>query len=334
MTFVSQSREAGGTLTDRPRTAQPLTSIRADELLNLTFPEFEYRVDGLIPNGLTILAGAPKIGKSWMALGLALAVVLGTPALGRLATRQSGVLYAALEDNHRRLQARLKKLLGTGHPDQLHFMTQLPRLDEGLVGSLRSWLGEHPDVQLVIIDTLARIRPSGARSHDYLEDTQVLQGLQDLANEMNIAILVVTHTRKTEAQDSFDEVLGSRGLTGVADTILVARRGRNQADANIAVTGRDVEEREVAVKFDHKTAAWSYLGPTSQFDVTVERRRLLDAIGKAAPGGIGPKALATELGDTENNVKQMLRRAVEDGQVVKDGRGVYALHGPPEGRHG
>lgn len=315
-------------MTAQTATSQPLQAIRADELLDLTFPDFVYRVAGLIPNGLTILAGAPKIGKSWMALGIAIAVAQGSSAFGRLATQQSGVLYAALEDNHRRLQARLKKLLPADRPDQLHFITQLPRLDEDLLGCLRSWLLDHPEVRLVIIDTLARIRPRDARSNDYLEDTQVLQGLQELANELGMAVLVVTHTRKLEAQDAFDEVLGSRGLTGVADTILVARRARNQSAANIAVTGRDVEEREDSVQFDPKTAAWTYLGPTTQFDVTPERRRLLDAVGRASPAGIGPKALATELGVDDNNVKQMLRRAKQDGQVTTVARGEYTLAFP------
>ena len=303
-------------MTARTAGSQQLQAIRADELLDLTFPDFVYRVADLIPNGLTILAGAPKIGKSWMALGLAIAVAQGSHAFGRLATQQSGVLYAALEDNHRRLQARLKKLLQADHPDQLHFITQLPRLDEDLIGSLRSWLLDHPDVRFVIIDTLARIRPRASRSNDYLEDTQVLQGLQELANELEIAVLVVTHTRKLEAQDAFDEVLGSRGLTGVADTILVARRARNQAAANIAVTGRDVEEREDSLQFDPKTAAWTYLGPTTEFDVTSERRRLLDAVGRASPAGIGPKALAAELGEVENNVKQNSVQTLKGGCFV------------------
>jgi hypothetical protein len=90
--------------------------------------------------------------------------------------------------------------------------------------------------------------------------------------------------------------LTTNGLTGVADTIKVARRGRNQADADIAVTGRGAEEREVAVKFDHETAAGTYLEPTPQFDVTAERRRRLDAGARSAPGGIGPTALAKEFG--------------------------------------
>jgi hypothetical protein len=212
-------------------------------------------------------------------------------------------------------------------------MTQLPRLDEGLLDGLRLWLQDHPDVRMVIIDTLARIRPFGSRANDYLEDTQVLQGLQELANEMSLAVLIVTHTRKLEAQDAFDEVLGSRGLTGVADTILVARRARNQPAANIAVTGRDLEEREVSVQFDPKTAAWNYLGPATQIDVTPERRRLLDAIGRASPEGIGPKELADELGADENAVKQMLLRAGADAQVTKVSRGRYVLATSPDSLH-
>ena len=308
--------------------AQSLQAISADELLRLTFPDLVYRVAGLIPNGLTILAGAPKIGKSWMALGIAIAVSLGLPAFGCLPTQRSGVLYAALEDNHRRLQARLRQLLPTGRPDQLHFMTQLPRLDEGFIGKLRAWLTDHPDVKVVIIDTFARIRSSDTKSNDYQEDTKALQGLQELANEMDLAIVVVTHTRKLPAEDAFDEVLGSRGLTGVADTILVMQRGRNQSDANLAVTGRDVDERVDAFMFDRKTGAWAYLGDASRFDVTPEREDFLQALGRVGPVGIGPTALAEVLDDNVNNVKQMLRRAHKAGQVTKVAPGKYTLASP------
>ena len=324
MTFVSQFRESGGTLTTRSIPNQTLTTVRADELMALNFPPFVYLVAGLIPNGLTILAGAPKIGKSWMALGLAIAVASGKPAIGKLATQQCGVLYAALEDNHRRLQRRFQKLSATA-PENLHFVTQLPSVDEDLVGRLREWLAGHPDVKFVIIDTLARIRPANSKANDYLEDTRALQDLQQLANDLEIAILLVTHTRKAEALDAFDEVLGSRGLTGVADTILVVRRGRNQADAVIAITGRDVEEREVALSFNHQSATWAYLGDAARFDITPERERLLQALGAAGPAGIGPADLAKRLGDNDNNVKQALHRALTDGQLKRLKRGKYVL---------
>ena len=305
--------------------APNLQAISADELLKLAFPDLVFRVAGLIPNGLTLLAGAPKIGKSWLALGIAIAVALGQAALGHLPTQRSGVLYAALEDNHRRLQSRLKKLLPGTPPEHLHFVTQLPRLNEGLVDTMRAWLDEYPDVKVVIIDTLARIRPHNARSNDYLEDTTALQDLHQLANEQDIAIVILTHTRKLEAEDAFDEVLGSRGLTGVADTNLVLRRGRNQADAIIAITGRDVEERELALQFNRQTGAWTHLGAAHMCDVTPERSRLLQAVGQAGPAGIGPADLAKRLGVQDNNVKQMLLRAIADGQVTKLQRGRYVL---------
>jgi len=202
-------------------------------------------------------------------------------------------------------------------------VTQLPSVAEDLVERLRDWLAEHADVKFVIIDTLARIRPSNSKGNDYLEDTRALQDLQHLANELDLAILLITHTRKLEAQDAFDEVLGSRGLTGVADTILVVRRGRNQADAVVAITGRDVEEREVALQFDPRTSAWSFLGDAIRFDVTPQRERLLQAVGAAGPAGIGPAELAHLLEEDVGNVKVMLHRAVEDGQLQRVKKGIY-----------
>ena len=180
----------------RPSTGEAITTITANALQSKEFPPLRYAVDGYLAEGVTLLAGKPKIGKSWIALDFAMAVATGDVALGSVRCRQGPVLYCALEDNHRRLQRRMRQLYGAvDHwPPGLHFATQVRRLGDGLVDDLRDWIEDHRS-KLVIIDTFAGVRPQ-SRREGYEADYAALSPLQELAGQMGIAILVVHHLRK------------------------------------------------------------------------------------------------------------------------------------------
>lgn len=126
-------------------TGEAIATITANSLQSKEFPPLRYAVDGYLAEGVTLLAGKPKIGKSWMALDFAMAVAIGSVALGRVRCRQGPVLYCALEDNHRRLQRRMSQLYGDVEhwPPELHFATQVRRLGDGLVDDLRNWIEVH-----------------------------------------------------------------------------------------------------------------------------------------------------------------------------------------------
>src|SRR5829696_6178420 len=226
-------------------------TVSAADLMAAELPPVRWGVRGVLPEGVTLLAGKPKLGKSWLALGICVAVASGGVALGTRQVEWGEVLYLALEDNRRRLQKRLGKMLREPAPEGLEMATAWPKLDEGGVEALKSWLGEHPEARLVAVDTLAKTRPRTRGQNVYQEDYAALEELLPLAAEHGVAIVVVHHTRKMAAADPLDEISGSTGLTGGVDGALVLKRDRGRADAYLHVTGRDIEEeQELALRWD------------------------------------------------------------------------------------
>ncbi len=247
--------------------------ISAVDLMAMELPEPKFIVPNLVTEGINLLAGKPKIGKSWMALHIGKAVAAGGLALGTIEVEPGRVLYLALEDNERRLQVRLRTVLqGAEVPDGLELATQWERFDQGGLDRLRAWLDGHADAKLVVIDTLAKVRPNrDSRKQLYDTDYESVEGLAAIANEFSVGVMLIHHLRKGASDDPLDEVSGSTGLTGAVDTILVLKRERSRADAVLFVTGRDVNESENALEFDDETAAWILLGDADEYRQSKER---------------------------------------------------------------
>jgi hypothetical protein len=296
----------------------------AADLMTADFPEPKWAVPGLVAEGLNLLVGSPKLGKSWLCLGLAVAVSSGGRALGKVPVERGDVLYAALEDTPRRLQNRLRTVLdGASVPADLHITTSLPRGAE-MVEMVGEWLDQHPNARLVIVDVLRKVTPrSDARSNAYESDYDAMGALKGLADRHGIAVLAVHHTRKmTDEGDVFNEVSGSTGLTGAADAILIAKRARNTAEAVLHVTGRDVNEHEYGLSWHAESCTWSLLDePVALATMGTTRRTILDYITEH------PLATPTEIADATsiklNTVKSNVRRMVEDDQLDSDGEGRY-----------
>ena len=159
---MSSQRQRAGNLTSLP----PPRSARWQ------FPRISYIVPGIIPEGLTILAGRPKIGKSWMALDIAIGIATGKPVLGGVHVEQGDVLYCCLEDNKRRLQRRVTKLLSPFSdewPERLTLATRWRRLDQGGVEDIEAWCDSVPEPRLVLLDTLAGVRPTRGNAETLYE---------------------------------------------------------------------------------------------------------------------------------------------------------------------
>lgn len=312
-----------------PANARPEAFTAAD-LMRMELLPPRWAVDRLVPEGVTIIAGRPKIGKSWLVLNLAIAVASGGVALGRIRVQRGETLYLALEDGRRRLQSRLGKLLraqSCSVPPGLSFSTLWPRTNNGGLDALADWLKAHPDTRLIVIDTLARIRQQ--HRHDagnlYTEDYEAITGLQSLALASNVAILIVHHTRKSPAEDPLDDVSGTLGLTGAADVVIVLKRPRRQPHGRLFITGRDVEEDELPLAFAEEYCLWTIAeadasGPDAY--LPDDQRAIRRLLGQT-PGPLMTGEIVAALRQPYDAVSKRLERMAKDGLIHRAGKGRY-----------
>jgi hypothetical protein len=306
------------------------TLFTATDLMERDLPPIAQIVKGLVFEGVTLLAGKPKLGKTWLMLAIALAVAMGSLIFSNTPVQQGEVLYLALEDNPRRLYKRIKKLLaGREAPANLHFASEWPRLNDGGVEQLDAFLSEHPDVRLVIVDTLARIKPRATgRRAQYDEDRDAVDSLIPLADKHGVAIVLVHHLRETESDDPFDMIHGSAGLTGGVDGALVLKRRRGEADAYLFGDGRDYENPvELALKWNASTATWTILGDAEVYAMSEQRRAILGVL-ESANDPLGPKEITETLNASgtkmkDGAVREMCSRMAKDGQLRNPARGQY-----------
>ena len=235
-----------------------LQTIDADTLQSTAYEPVSFVVDDLLPQGLHLLAGAPKIGKSWLALWLCLRVAQGEP-LWNFATRPCEVLYLCLEDSFQRIQSRLFDLTEDA-PPTLHFAVMSQQLHNGLVEQIEQFLEEHPQTRLIVIDTLQRIRTVGNDANPYASDYRDIGVLKALADKHRIAILLVHHLRKMNDDDPMNMISGTTGLSGATDSNFVLRKSkRRENTATLYCTGRDIPYRELALEFDGEDHVWKLL---------------------------------------------------------------------------
>lgn len=317
-------------LTDFERDIE-LTFKSAEDLEKMDLPEISWIVPGIIPEGLTLLCGKPKTGKSWLALGLAVAISSGGKAFSSidLFEHQGKVLYLALEDNDRRMQQRLAKLcMGEKFPKNLIYTTEIKQGSEG-VKIIRAWLEKNSkDARLVVIDTFVSFRgkASSKITNEYERDSSDMQLIQRLAGEFGIGIIIIHHLRKAIAEDDFDTISGTLGLTGKADTNLILKRTRGEADAVLKGTGRDLDEDiDVALKFDTSIASWISLGNAGEYLISKEKKAIIDVISKSKDEPLSPKEIAETLGKRAYIIQTYLGRLMDDGLIVKTERGRYKM---------
>jgi hypothetical protein len=306
----------------------PVRIFSAAEIMAKELPPVRWVVPDILPEGVTFLAGKPKMGKSWMVLGLGIAVATGGVALGTKLVEQGEVLYLALEDNERRIQNRLNKLLASRPaPSNLHITNEWPRLDEGGADLLDDWVAVHPNTRLVIADTLAMLKPrANGRRTQYDEDREVVSPLAPIAADHNIALVPIHHLREAESDDPLDMIHGSAGLTGGVDGALVLKRKRGQADAYLHVDGRDIENpAELALKWDADTVSWTVMGDAEEYRRSETRLKIHKAL-EEADEPLGAKDIAELTDLPENTVRQRLYQMSKDGEVKVVSRGLYEVH--------
>lgn len=286
-----------------------------DRLLTTDFPEPKWVIPGLIPAGLTILGGRPKQGKSLFALNLAIAVAMGRPFLGR-DIEQGAALYIALEDTAKRMAARAAVMGATvgEHPLTLTFEWAPLNSEEGF-WELEEWIRD--GLRLVAVDTVSRAMGGSVDWDDVAWVTRHLAPLQRLALEQECGLVLVDHHRKPTAVEAnlVDDLMGSTGKAATADTILGLYRKRGERGAKLAVTGRDIDETELAIVLDSARLLWGLTGeamPMVQTEILETLARLTAA---------GTRELARALGRDPGNVYRECAELEAKGMIAKRGSG-------------
>jgi hypothetical protein len=297
----------------------------ADDLLGADFPPTRFVVADLLPVGLSILAGRPKLGKSWLALQIAIAVATGTPVLGR-PTEQGPVLYLALEDSPRRLKERLLRQ-GAPHGMPLHFGPRWAPFHLGGLHDLEYQMSL--GYRLIIIDTFSRAA-GGADQMDPAAMNRVLAPLQELAARYDVALLLVDHHRKSARfspdTDPIDDILGATSKGGVADNAIGLYRRHGEATATLKSSARDFEGEELALRWEPTTCTWHCAGEAATVAKQEQQRDLLDVL--AASGRMGFGALLAATGQKRTTLFRRLQQLVAGGTVLREehtGRVYYRL---------
>lgn len=299
-----------------------LETITAEDLQNRTYEPTHFLIDELIPEGLHILAGAPKIGKSWLALWLCLCVAQGQ-ALWNFATTQGEVLYLSLEDSFQRIQTRLFDLTEDA-PPTLHFAIMADTLKHGLEQQIEQFLFGHPATKLVVIDTLQRVRSAGCDSNLYANDYQAIGLLKRLADRRHIAILLIHHLRKLHDDDPMNMISGSTGLSGAAGSAFVLQKNARSANAaSLHCTGRDIPDRTLKLELDEDDHVWKLLADsktcstTSKISMLQIEILLSELLQKEAEISAPAKALLEKIDPagsedwTPNSFSHQIRKSVD-----------------------
>ena len=316
-----------------PPDHSPLDLLTADDILTTDWPEPTWAIPNLLPAGLNILAGKPKVGKSWLALQIAQAVAAGGVALGERVEAGS-VLYLALEDPPRRLKDRMNKQgWPLGLPAEFMPLGQFSQQ----IGDLQDGGGERLALQiklkgyhLLVVDTLSRA-VYGDQS-DVEEMTASLTPIQEMAHNLNCAVLIIDHHRKGFGAnpDAVGDILGSTAKGALADCIWGLYREQGKANAKLAITGRDVEQKTLLLRMSNLTGCWQVEGDADELELTERRQEILDtlkALEKAQAVDI-----AKAIGQDRSNTFKRLQDLEAAGQVqrfVEESKIFYALPDHP-----
>lgn len=233
-----------------------LHTVTMEDLMDCVFQKKAAIIETLLYPGAYILAGAPKIGKSFLVAQMAYHVSTGKAFWG-YQVRQGSVLYLALEDDESRLQQRMYRMFGVEGTKSLYFATTAKMIGSGLDGQLEGFVREHPDTRLIIVDTLQKVRETAGDNYSYSSDYEVIGKLKQFADKHGVCVLLVHHTRKQPAGDTFEMISGTTGLLGCADgALLMQKEKRTDGRATLDVVGRDQPDQRLYLHKDQEHLIW------------------------------------------------------------------------------
>ncbi|MBF0436222.1 MAG: AAA family ATPase [Magnetococcales bacterium] len=290
------------------------------DLLSLTFDPVAFTVDNLLAQGVYILGGKPKVGKSWMALHLLLSVAYGDSAFGNMAVNKGQALYISLEDHKHRLFKRVKQVCAASPSTDLFFEIQWPRLGHGCVEALDKWLASHPETKLVVFDTLARIRAPRKNNDDlYASDYALVSAFKEISERHKTTVILVHHLRKMGSDDPADMLSGTTGLAGGVDGTLILVKTKGGKTLTLHRSGRDLREDEpLILEWDKERGTWTCLDEKSAIlrNITGDQQAVIDILA-ASVYPMTPKEVAEEWGRDSDKVRKLMARMVDNGLLLR-----------------
>ena len=237
------------------RNNKKLAVVDGETLMDMRIKPISFCIDSLLPQGVSMLCGAPKIGKSWLVLDWCVRIAKGEE-VWNFKTTKGTTLYLCLEDNLSRIQQRLNEITDEV-PNNVFFATSSCSLPDGLAEQIESFVAEHKDTVLVVIDTFQMIR-SKNKDTTYANDYQEIEELKRLADKLKISLLLVHHLRKQGDNDPLNKISGTTGISGAVDTTFILDKSkRSQNNATMICTGRDIEYRELELNFSKDNHMWN-----------------------------------------------------------------------------
>ena len=244
--------------------------------MDMQFPKSRFCIQSLLPQGVSILGGAPKIGKSWMVLDWSVRIAKGE-SVWSLPTEKGTVLYLCLEDSLARIQERLNYITDEV-PNNLYVATKSESIESGLVQQIQNFIINHSDTTLIVIDTFQMIRNSNSEL-SYANDYNEIGKLKQYADEMSISILLVHHLRKQGDSDPLNKLSGTTGISGAVDAVFVLDKDkRNENKANLLCIGRDIEQREFQLSFNKENCTWDLINDSLENPVPSMPQEMIDFI--------------------------------------------------------
>ena len=327
--LMNKFYEEAESVTQSSKTGLDIKTAR--DLSVMEFERVKWLIPGLLPAGLTVLAGQAKIGKSFLCWNIAFSVAMGGIALSDIEVEEKrNVLYLALDDDEALLQSRHAMILGGETPPDNVFIVNSENLIKFDATGLRriEKIVDDNRIELMIVDTLAHVRPelkSGKYMTAYDIDYQTLMPIQRLAHRKNMGIILVTHTRKNVDLDyNFNQIQGSTGIQAGCDSLFMLTKNKSQGSyADLQIIGRRLQSKELTLEL-RQGGIWKVAGEPDDFiEESPEGNEVLSLLARAKGNPLKPSEIAGELGIEVKTCQMRLKKLVGSGEAVKVGHGQY-----------
>jgi hypothetical protein len=316
--------------TSIPPLDQSTGGLTATQLEAISFPPIRWVVKDILPPGITVLAGPPKVGKTRLMTHIMASVVTERRVFNKIETEKADALFLCLEDDEwEDVQERMMEFLPEGWPDNLILHKDWPRIGQGGVRKLEAHLQKFPKTRLVVIDVLECIRnPKRTPSQSiFTYDYNTIAAFKPLLEKRNLAIVILHHTNKNEdARDVFTRISGTNGIAAAANTLMIlTREERLGTTMLLSIEGRKALADELALEYDAINGGWELLGEARSFETSERRKQILDFLRAKKPEAQSPKEIAEGIGGNPSTLRTLLRKMLRTDQVVQPTLGKYTV---------